>query len=210
MESGKHRAGRSLWPGTIAAGAALVAGAWLLSGGRLPPLPGADQALGAVGSQVYAPPRDRAVPTRIRIPRLGVDAPVTGLGLDADGRLEPPADTDRNLAGWYRGGVTPGQRGTSVLAGHVDTRDGPAVFYGLGSLRRGDQLEVAGADHGTSWFVVDAVEVYPKKDFPDQKVYGPGRGSQLRLITCGGGYSAQEGYDGNVVVFAHLVRGVPA
>ncbi|AUG77491.1 peptidase C60 [Kitasatospora sp. MMS16-BH015] len=204
------REGRSLWPGTIAAGLALVAGAWLLQGGTLPPLPGAEQALGAVGSEVYAPPRPRAVPTRVRIPRLGVDAPVTTLGLDREGRLEAPADTDRNLAGWYREGVTPGQRGTAVLAGHVDTREGPAVFYGLGSLRRGDQLEVAGADRGASWFVVDAVEVYPKKDFPDEKVYGPGRGSQLRLITCGGSYREGEGYDGNVVVFAHLVRGVSA
>ncbi|WP_441245884.1 class F sortase [Kitasatospora sp. McL0602] len=201
---------RSPWPGALAAGAALVLGAWLVQGNGLPPLPGADQALGAVGSEVFAPPRPRAVPTRIRIPTLQVDAPVTGLGLDGEGRIRPPDDTDRNLAGWYREGITPGQRGTAIIAGHVDTRQGPAVFYRLGSLHRGDQLEVAGADRGSAFFVVDAVEVYTKKDFPDAKVYGPARGSQLRVITCGGGYTEQDGYDGNVVVYAHLVRGVSA
>ncbi len=204
--------GRSPWPGTLAAGAALVLGAWMLQGGGkhlLPPAPTADQAFGGVpGSVVFAPPRSRAVPTRIRIPVLQVDAPVTGLGLGAGGQLEAPSDTDRNLAGWYRGGVTPGQRGTAIMAGHVDTRRGPAVFYRLGTLRKGDQLEVTGADRGSAFFVVDAVEVYRKKDFPDAKVYGAAPGSQLRIITCGGGFTEQNGYDGNVVVFAHLVRGV--
>lgn len=113
---------------------------------------------------------------------------------------------------WPAGTATGSPRAsgeTAILAGHVDTLDGPAVFYRLGSLRKGDQLEVAGADRGSAFFAVDAVEVYPKKDFPDRKVYGPAPGSQLRLITCGGGFTKQNGYDGNVVVYAHLVRSLP-
>ncbi|GAA0667947.1 class F sortase [Kitasatospora atroaurantiaca] len=205
--------GRSPWPGTLAVGAALVLGAWMVQHGgslRLPPAPTSDQAFdGSAAQAELVPPRARALPTRIRIPAIQVDAPVSGLGLDRAGRLEAPSDTDGNLAGWYRDGITPGQRGTAILAGHVDTLDGPAVFYRLGSLRKGDQLEVAGADRGSAFFAVDAVEVYPKKDFPDRKVYGPAPGSQLRLITCGGGFTKQNGYDGNVVVYAHLVRSLP-
>ncbi|MGK4581057.1 class F sortase [Kitasatospora sp. HPMI-4] len=174
---------------------------------HLPPLPGISQGLGGVTSPaLLVPPRPRAVPTRIRIPSIQVDAPVTGLGLDSAGRLQAPPDSRRDLTGWYRDGVTPGQRGTAIVAGHVDTHEGPAVFYRLGTLRKGDQVEITGADGGTGFFVVDAAEVYPKDDFPDEKVYGPARDSQLRLITCGGGFTSSNGYDANVVVFAHLVR----
>ncbi|MFG2823570.1 class F sortase [Kitasatospora sp. NPDC048365] len=203
-----QQAARSAWPGALAAGTALVLGAWLISDGeglRLPPAPGAAQAYeGAVMPVV--PPLSPSPPTRVRIPVLGVDAPVTGLGLDGEGRLAAPPEGDRNLAGWYRDGAAPGAKGAAIVAGHVDTADGPAVFYRLGALRRGDQLEVVRADRATVWFLVDAVEVFPKKDFPDRRVYGPTPDAQLRLITCGGGFSRSTGYDGNVVVFAHLVR----
>ncbi|MER5867695.1 class F sortase [Kitasatospora sp. NPDC002040] len=205
------KASRSPWPGTVAAGGALVLGAWLLAGGGTsgPPAPDGTQGMDhAATAGLLVPPRAHAVPTRIRIPALRVDAPVSALGLDGGGRLEPPAEHDRNLAGWYRDGVTPGQRGTAIMAGHVDLADGPAVFYGLGTLRKGDQVEVDGADRGTGYFTVDGVESFAKKDFPDARVYGRAADSQLRLITCGGGFTAAHGWDANVVVFAHLVRSV--
>ncbi|MEV8096832.1 class F sortase [Kitasatospora sp. NPDC085879] len=203
---GQHR---SPWPGTLAAGAALVLGAWMLHGGGLvlPPLPTAQQGVDALGLPiVVAPPMPRAAPTRIRIRSAGVDAPVTGLALDDDGRLQPPPEDDANLAGWYAAGAAPGESGTAVLAGHVDTSSGPAVFYRLGTLHRGDQVEIVRADRSTAYFAVDGVEVYPKKEFPDRKVYAAAPNAQLRLITCGGGFTRQTGYDGNVVVYAHLVR----
>ncbi|MFJ1705758.1 class F sortase [Kitasatospora sp. NPDC088346] len=200
---------RSPWPGTLAAGTALVLGAWLVQHGGtgLPPGPGADQAFdGRAVAGPVVPPLPHSVPTRLRIPVIGVDAPFTPLALDGDGRLQAPPEADRNLAGWYRDGSAPGQRGAAIVAGHVDNLNGPAVFYRLGSLRRGDQLEILRADRATAFFAVDAVEVYPKADFPDAKVYAPTGDAQLRLITCGGGFTRQGGYDGNVVVFAHLVR----
>ncbi|MFD9127851.1 class F sortase [Kitasatospora sp. NPDC059571] len=199
----------SPWPGTLAAGAALVLGAWLLHGGQiLPPVPTAAQGFDVHGAPiVVAPPMRRAVPTRIRIPAVGVDAPVTRLALGADGALQPPPEEDANLAGWYAAGTAPGQSGTAVLAGHVDNSKGPAVFYRLGSLHRGDRVEITRDDRATARFSVDAVEVYPKKDFPDGKVYAAAPNAQLRLITCGGGFTREGGYDGNVVVYAHLVAG---
>ncbi|QFQ97046.1 class F sortase [Streptomyces phaeolivaceus] len=189
---------------------ALCSGVWLLHSGttsHAPPQPSAAQA--HVPSGPASPP-DAAVPLppsppdRIRIPSIRVDAPLTGLGLTAAGSLDVPPAEKENLAGWYEAGTTPGERGTSIVAGHVDNADGPAVFFRLGALKRGDTVEVDRRDGGIAVFTVDAVEVYDARDFPDAKVYGAAARPELRVITCGGGYSRATGYQGNVVVFAHL------
>lgn len=86
----------------------------------------------------------------------------------------------------------------------MDNADGPAVFFRLGALKRGAIIEMDRRDGGVAVFTVDAVEVYAARDFPDEKVYGAAPGPELRVITCGGGYSKATGYQGNVVVFAHL------
>ncbi|WP_329580574.1 class F sortase [Kitasatospora sp. NBC_01250] len=201
---------RSPWSAAVALGATVVVGAWLVqdgSRGSLPPAPSAAEAGedGAIRpAALSGTPMRASEPMRVRIPAVGVDAPVTGVGLDGEGHLATPPDNRRNLAGWYRDGVTPGQRGTALLVGHVDTAAGPAVFYGLGALHRGDQVDVARQDGTTAWFVVDAVDVYDRSDFPDHRVYGQAPDAQLRLITCGGGFTKGQGYHGNVVVFAHL------
>ncbi|MFD0526814.1 class F sortase [Kitasatospora arboriphila] len=134
-----------------------------------------------------------------------MNAPMTRLDLDAAGALQPPPADRPDLAGWYGGGATPGSSGTAVLVGHVDTRTGPAVFFRLGALTKGRTVEVERADGRTAVFTVDAVEVYDKKSFPDAKVYGNTSGlPELRLITCGGGFTKRTGYLGNVVVYATL------
>ncbi|MFC8243573.1 class F sortase [Streptomyces chartreusis] len=217
------RSRRSVGDAAIATATVLAVccGAWLLhSGGEThaPPQPSPTQAgaaspdTGSGGPRTG--PRDPlhtaalalapSPPDRIRIPSIRVDAPLMGLGLTRNGSLDvPPADRE-NLAGWYEAGTTPGETGTAVVAGHVDNADGPAVFYRLGALRRGSTIEVARRDGGTALFSVDAVEVYDAKGFPDEKVYGAASRPELRVITCGGGYSRTTGYRGNVVVFAHL------
>ncbi|MFG3285203.1 class F sortase [Streptomyces sp. NPDC048111] len=143
-------------------------------------------------------------PVRVTIPAIRVDAPVMRLGLGPDRSLDvpPPGSTDQ--AGWYQDGTTPGARGTAVMAGHVDDAHGPAVFYALGALKKGNPVEVTRKDGRTAVFTVDAVEVYANDAFPDAKVYGAAARPELRLITCGGGFSKETGYRGNVVVFAHL------
>ncbi|NUT28839.1 MAG: class F sortase [Streptomyces sp.] len=151
-----------------------------------------------------APALPPSPPDRIRIPAIRVDAPLMGLGLTKTGSLDVPPAERKNLAGWYEAGTTPGETGTAIVAGHVDNADGPAVFYRLGALRKGTVIEVDRRDGGTARFSVDAVEVYDAKAFPDEKVYGPAPRPELRVITCGGGYSRSTGYRGNVVVFAHL------
>lgn len=149
-------------------------------------------------------PLPASTPLRLRIPAAAVDAPMMKLGLDAAGALEPPPDNNPVLTGWYAGGTVPGAVGTAVTAGHVDTSLGPGVFQKLGSVRKGAVIEILRADQRTAVFTVYAVEVYGKKDFPDEKVYGRSARPELRVITCGGAYSKKAGYEDNIVVFAAL------
>ncbi|GAA0623586.1 class F sortase [Streptomyces crystallinus] len=155
---------------------------------------------GALAGAALAP----SEPVRIRIPAIRVDAPVLRLGLAPDGSLQVPPPGRSGSAGWFKDGAPPGAAGTAVMAGHVDDAHGPAVFYALGALKKGSRIEVARADRRTAVFSVDAVEVYPNDAFPDRRVYGPAGRPELRVITCGGGFTEKSGYRGNVVVFAHL------
>ncbi|GAA2452303.1 class F sortase [Streptomyces mauvecolor] len=169
----------------------------------------ADSRSGSAGRAVTETPPANGLPpsepVRIKIPSIQVDAPVMRLGLGPDHTLDVPPPGNTNMAGWYKDGTAPGARGTAVMAGHVDDSRGPAVFYALGALKKGSRVEVTREDGRTAVFAIDAVEVYENEAFPDTKVYGPAARPELRLITCGGGFSQQTGYRGNVVAFAHLV-----
>jgi sortase (surface protein transpeptidase) len=143
-------------------------------------------------------------PTRLSIPSIGVDTALQPLHLLADGSLEPPTQWAR--AGWYADGVRPGQVGPAVIAGHIDSTSGPAVFFRLHALRPGDAVRVRMRDGRMLRFVVDGVRRYPKSRFPTGAVYGPTPDPQLRLVTCTGAFDAQAGsYLDNLVVSAHYV-----
>ncbi|MEU8933832.1 class F sortase [Streptomyces sp. NPDC048409] len=160
---------------------------------------------GRDGSQGPPPePLSRSRPTSMRIPFLGVDAPVTGVRLDRGRQLETPPVDDPKLIGWFEGGATPGESGLAVAVGHRDTRTGPAVFAALAQVKPGKLIEAERADGRTAVYTVDRVKVYDKAGFPSQEVYGPTRRPELRVITCGGLFSQKTGYTSNVVVFAHL------
>jgi hypothetical protein len=150
---------------------------------------------------VLAPePAGFAPPVHLGVPAIGVDAALTGAGLDA-GALVPPADPA--LAGWYTGGPVPGLPGPAVITGHVDWAGRPGVFARLDELRPGAEVLVGRADGSTARFTVTRVVHRAKTDFPVEEVYAPTSGAQLRLITCGGEFDRSRGsYTDNVVVFA--------
>ncbi|OIJ67291.1 class F sortase [Streptomyces mangrovisoli] len=143
---------------------------------------------------------------RVLIPAIRVDAPAMPVGLDSDGWVGAPPPEDPNLAGWFTGAVSPGEKGTAVVVGHVDNQKGPAVFYGLGALKKGNRVEILRQDGKTAVFEIYGIEVFEKANFPGDRVYGSKGAPELRVITCGGGFSKQNGYDGNVVVFARMVE----
>lgn len=149
-----------------------------------------------------APPAAPA-PVAIRIDAIGASAPVDPLGLNPDGTLEVPTDYQR--AGYFTGRSMPGATGPAVIAAHVDSKTGPAVFYRLRDLEPGDEVTVIRADGSEVVFLVDRLEQHPKDAFPTDAVYGPTPGPTLRLITCGGSFDRSSGhYRDNLVAFAHL------
>ncbi|MEV6165270.1 class F sortase [Streptomyces sp. NPDC052052] len=151
------------------------------------------------------PTMPRSVPTRLQIPSLAVNAPFTPLSLGPTGQLNAPPPNDKNLVGWFKGGATPGELGTAIVAGHVDTTTGPAVFLQLRFLKPGSTVDITRADGSVATFRVDSVETFKKSEFPDKRVYADTSSAQLRLITCGGPYNrAVKEYEDNVVAFAHL------
>ncbi|MGQ0844474.1 MAG: class F sortase [Sporichthyaceae bacterium] len=148
---------------------------------------------------------DRSAPTRLTISRVGIDTSLMELGLAPDGTLEVPPDDRDAPAGWYRGLSSPGEVGPSVIVGHLDAPDAPAVFYNLGALHAGDVARIVRSDGSVVAYRVTEVATYPRDAFPTNAVYGPSATSVLRLVTCGGAYSQDAGYTHNVVVFADLI-----
>ncbi|MBE3202720.1 class F sortase [Frankia sp. CH37] len=144
-----------------------------------------------------------AEPVRVRIPAISVSAPVVSLTLDDSGRLRAPSRFEET--GWNAAGPEPGEPGTAVIAGHVDSRTGPAVFFRLRELVAGDRVEVERADGSSAVFVVRRRAWFPKDALPAAEVYGPTGAPELRLITCGGVFDrARSSYRDNLVVFADL------
>ncbi|MET7415227.1 class F sortase [Streptomyces rubiginosohelvolus] len=142
-------------------------------------------------------------PLSITIPAIDVTSPLEDLGLGKNRAMETPRDPDK--AGWYTPGPTPGSVGPSVIAGHVTWDGAPAVFFKLTELDPGDRIDVRRADGSTAAFTVDRTAVYPKDEFPTVEVYRNLDHAGLRLITCGGEYSASDSrYADNVVVYATL------
>ncbi|MET9113209.1 class F sortase [Streptomyces longwoodensis] len=170
--------------------------------------PAVPQAAAPASPAGDAPVRElpRSRPVRLLIPEIGVDAPFTELALGSTGQLKPPPANDTNLVGWYADGASPGELGTAVIAGHVDTKTSAAVFANLNQLRKGDVFQVLRADGRKATFEVDTAETFAKDDFPSERVYGDTPDAQVRLITCAGDYDRTvRDYKDNLVVFAHLV-----
>lgn len=196
---------------TIATGFALEATpsappASTVTGAIPPPVPTPTSPAPASEPATVDPPPPAlapAHPTSIRIPAIGVEAPIAPLGLNPDRSVEVP--TDFSHTGWYRHGPTPGEIGPAVILGHVDSYRGPAVFYRLDQLHPGDTVRIARVGGSTATFRIDALRQYSKDAFPTDRVYGHTDHAALRLITCGGDFNPiTRSYEDNIVVYAHL------
>ena len=148
----------------------------------------------------------QSLPVSVAIPAIGVRSRLLRLGLNPDGTIQVPSlATSAGEAAWYKYSATPGQPGTAVIEGHVDSDHGPAVFFRLGALQPGNRIEVTLADGVTAVFRVTGVRQYAKDEFPAKIVYAQAGYPALRLITCGGDFDGATGhYLSSVVVFASL------
>jgi hypothetical protein len=151
----------------------------------------------------------RSAPVELRIPAIALTVSLSTLGLNPDGTVQVP--TNFQQPGWYQLGPSPGQVGSAVILGHVDSYRGPAVFFQLRTLKAGDPVDVNLADGATAHFVVSSVAMYPKVQFPTQQVYGSHGDSELQLVTCGGVFDSHTGsYLSNIVAYSTLVSTSPA
>ncbi|MGV9554939.1 class F sortase [Streptomyces sp. NPDC003401] len=217
--------GRERGSGRLLAGLVwtlLLSGLWLWGSEATDVRPGAPAGatgdMAAVGRPAAPglPPAARplapAVPQRVDIPALGVQAPVVARGLDARGAIAAPPYEQAGVVGWYAAGVRPGAAGAALMVGHVDTETRPAVFHRLGTLTAGETVRVVRADGEVAEFTVDDVTVVRRDAFDAHRAYGarePGR-AELRLITCGGTFDrASRSYTANVIVSAYLTGTAP-
>ena len=154
-----------------------------------------------------APPSQfltRSIPVRLFIPNISLSAPLTTVGLNSNGTVQVPPTVE--TPGWYRLGPSPGQDGSAVILGHVDSYSGPGIFIGLRRLVPGDRLTVLLANGNVAHFDVTSVQQFLKTSFPDAAVYRSRGFSALQLVTCGGRFNAAKGsYESNIVVFSTRV-----
>jgi LPXTG-site transpeptidase (sortase) family protein len=214
MHAGKHARRLPIRPGRRTAALLLAVGVVVVGGGaagllltRHPQVPqsAALQVLPAPTGPIEAAPPPGAAkvaePVSLVIPAIGVSTSLVHLGLTSKGTLQVPPTT--SVAGWYTGSPRPGSVGSAVIAGHIDSYQGPGVFYRLSGLQRGDRLYVRRADGTLAVFKVTQVQQYLKNAFPTTAVYGATPTPELRLITCGGTFDYRtKSYLSNTVVYA--------
>lgn len=165
------------------------------------PLPSLPGFLGGNG------PMHRSDPTRITIPDINVRADVVTVGQAGDGSIGTPDQDPVHDAGWYKLGPSPGESGTAVIVGHVDTKNEPAVFARISELKPGAKIEVRRSDWRVATFKVDSVSTYPKTSFPASWVYASSDRPRLALITCGGKWvGGSIGYANNIIVMASFAH----
>lgn len=169
------------------------------------------------GDDATAPKRDSTIegpatrgmlhvkPKSVSIPAIKVTSSLVSLGLNPDNSLQVPEDYSK--AGWFTKGSYPGDLGgpPALIVGHVDNKEGPAVFYKLDQLKIGDKIKVDRADGSTAVFVVYDGQQFPKDTLPTKEIYGDRKGSEVVLITCTGEFNPESGhYLDNYVVRAKL------
>ncbi len=146
------------------------------------------------------------VPMQIEIPALGVNTTIENVGTLENGEMGVPEGID--TVGWFEPGPKPGERGNAVMAGHVDSKTGPAVFYKLDQLAPGDEVIITGKDGESKTFIVTGKQSYPRKEAPVEDIFGFSYSKNLNLITCSGKYSRDEGtHEERLVVYSELKEG---
>ncbi|MHA7304751.1 sortase domain-containing protein [Arthrobacter sp. TMN-49] len=157
-------------------------------------------------AQQLSPVMSASAPVTLTIASIGVRTDLLHLGLRENGSLEVPEDTgDGAPASWYNGSPTPGERGPSVMLGHVNALGGnTGVFADLEKLKNGDEIDVSRTDGSIAVFIVDRGALYSKNEFPTLEVYGNTKYAELRLVTCDGYDPATGLFDDNYVIYAKL------
>ncbi len=144
-------------------------------------------------------PRPR--PVGVASDRIEIaDFPVRAVGLEENGELEVPDETE---IGWYQYGATAGRPGATVLAAHVSWNDTTGPFFRLGTKEPGDRLTVTLDDGTVREYEVTERTMYDKDELPRERIWRNTGPETLVLITCGGDFNPEiRRYRQNIVVYA--------
>jgi LPXTG-site transpeptidase (sortase) family protein len=167
-----------------------------------------DQVVDASGQPEEAAERpaiDMADPTKLVIPSIDVQADLEGVGVLDNGQMGVPDSAEG--VGWFEPGATPGETGNAVMAGHVDSTSGPAVFFDLEEMEAGDDVHVTNDDGQELTFTVEKVVSYPRQEAPMEAIFGASDSRNLQLITCSGTFNQDQGtHDERLVVYTELTE----
>jgi LPXTG-site transpeptidase (sortase) family protein len=143
------------------------------------------------------------IPNTLEIPSIGVKANIEHVGLLENGQMDVPQGMES--VAWYEPGTKPGAPGNSVINGHVDSKTGPAVFFDLKKLKKGDKVYVTDHKGEKRTFVVTESKVYPRDEAPLREIFGYSYRSNLNLITCTGEFNRQaRTHEERLVVYTQL------
>ncbi len=170
--------------------------------GEMPTIGG--QRPGPLGVDPAAAQPQGVLPVSIEITKINVVAQIETIEI-VNGTMQDP--TGPLVVSWYKQTASLGEVGNVVMAGHLDYWDvGPAVFYNIGQLQKGDRIEITGDDGQTYVYEVDWVKLYDAANAPIEDITGPTDAEDLTLITCGGPFDYQNGvYLQRTVVRSHRV-----
>lgn len=157
--------------------------------------------LGPRYSTVVEPRAPRPRPVGLQIDTVDIARfPVRAIGLELDGQMEIPDETE---IGWYQYGATAGQPGATVLAAHVNWNRTPGPFARLGTVDPGARIDVALDDGSVRRYEVVERAIYGKLELPRERLWRTTGPEELVLITCGGEYNPEiRRYAENIVVYA--------
>ncbi|GAA0614661.1 hypothetical protein GCM10009001_34920 [Virgibacillus siamensis] len=143
------------------------------------------------------------VPDTIKIPAIDVESEVEKVGLMKNGQMAVPENF--RITGWYDLGPKPGERGSAVIAGHVDDKTGPGVFFNLKDLQKGDEVKIMNKDGKQLVFEVVGKEIFPMDDAPVKQIFGYTSRQMLNLVTCTGPFDRSKGgHINRLVVYTEL------
>ena len=142
------------------------------------------------------------MPERISIPAAGSSGPVERMGVE-HGELQIPPP---GRAGWFAGGPRPGELGRAVIVSHVDSKEGPALFYSLLQQPRGSRISVRDR-RGRRPAASPSCAGARSRRATSRPARSTGRRARpmLVLVTCGGPFSPDTGYRDNVILYARAV-----
>jgi len=145
-----------------------------------------------------------SLPLHLIIPTINVDANIQSLGINQAGEMEIP--TNITDVGWFKFGSKPGEKGSAVIAGHLNGQNNQlGVFANLDKLEVGDKIIVTDTQNISTTFIVYEKRLYDSGYADD--VFNQSDSPHLNLITCDGLWDQNKNnYTQRLVIFADILK----